>query len=126
MAVNWIAQANKVRKALKKEFKAGLVIKIITDGAYDIVLGKNTTIETPYSTHGGIKSFDSESASYLNPEEVEIFFHSGYPADSIPDLTNVNNIEISAYGKTYKVKRMTAIRPAGVTLMYKAIAMESE
>jgi hypothetical protein len=126
MPVNWITQANKVRRALKKDFPDPLTVNIITTGTYNISTGKNTTTKVPYTTHGAVKSFEIEKFSVVNPEEVEIVFHSGDPVDSIPDLTDQKNIEIVAFGKIYKVNSIRAVRPAGVTLMYKAIAVESE
>ncbi len=126
MATNWIAQANKVRKTFKKEFKDPMIVRITTSGTYNITTGKTPSSTVEYTTHGPIKSFEIEEFGVVNPEEVEILFHSGDPVDSIPDLTDQKNIEIDAYDKTYKVKNIRAVRPAGVTMMYKAIAVESE
>lgn len=126
MATNWIAQAAKVRRAFKKEFPEGLIIRIIISGTYNLSNGKIPTTKPEYSTHGPITTFEVPEFGVVNPEEVEILFHSGDPVDSIPDLTDKKNIEIDAYGKTYKVKSIRAVRPAGVTLMYKAIALESK
>jgi hypothetical protein len=125
MPVNWITQADKVRKAFKKEFPEGLTVRIIVTGTYSISAGKTPTQKPEYKTHGPIMSFSVEDFGPVGPEEVEISFHSGDPVDSIPDLTDKKNIEIDAYGKTYKVKSIRAIRPAGITVMYKAIAVES-
>jgi hypothetical protein len=126
MATNWIAVAGKARKAFKKEFPEGLTVRIIISGTYNISTGKTSTTESEYPTHGPIKTFEISEFATVSPEEVEILFHSGDPVDSIPDLTDQKNIEIDAYGKTYKVKSIRAVRPAGITIMYKAIAVESK
>jgi len=126
MAVNWISKANKVRKALKKDFPETLSITVTETGEYDITTGKASSTENTYKTNGVVKTFNIEDFSTISPEEVEIIFHSGNTPDAIPDLMDKKDITITAYGKIYKVKNMRAVRPAGVTLMYKAIAVESE
>jgi len=118
MAVNWNTIATKIRTALKKDFPDNIIVTVTTTGEYSIA--------APYPTNGAVKSYEVKDFVNIAPEEIEIVFHPGTPANPIPDLTDKQHITITAAGKIYKVKNIRAVRPAGVTLLYKAIAVESK
>jgi hypothetical protein len=127
MAVNWNAIATKIRTALKKDFPNNIIVTVTIAGEYDIATGKTPAGSvTPYPTNGAVKSYEVKDFVNIAPEEIEIVFHPGTPANPIPDLTDKQHITITAAGKIYKVKNIRAVRPAGVTLLYKAIAVESK
>jgi len=122
----WVLAAKKVYQALKKD---GIAITLVIhgkDGDYDKETAKRKTFKDEYVCHGIFKESEIKSEDIINPEEVELIFHAGKTIGDIPNLKEQDRVEIIADGIIYKIVRLKTIRPAGVTLMYKAIVKESE
>ena len=94
-------------------------------GDYGITTGKRaTSIPADYETHGIIKNLESDVEQ--NPGAVELIFHSGMTPDTMPDLTVKKNITITDNsGQDYAVKNVQAVRPSGVTMLYKAVGLRT-
>lgn len=126
MAFKWETFGKKTYKALKKYGTPAVIIITETDGDYDMETGQTKSSITNYNTHAIIKNFTTEDQIIVNEEDVEISFHSGVNPDTIPDLMDKGDIKIQVNGKIYKVINLKVIRPATVTMMYKARASESK
>jgi len=125
MAANWDAYGKKAYQGLKENGITAIVSYEEKDGDYNIATGKNSTTIHQYSTHAILKNFTTEFANIVDPEDVEISFHSGAIPDTIPDLMDKKNISIDTGGKTYSVIHLKVVRPAGITMLYKARAKET-
>ncbi len=126
MATNWAIMAKKVYQALQKDGMPITIIVYEKDGAYSIADAKRGSFTDEYPSHGIIKAIEKTNQDIINPEESEMIFHAGTTIGDIPNLLDKDKIQINADNKIYEVVRLKAIRPAGVTLMYKAIIKESE
>lgn len=126
MAFKWSTFGKKTYKALKKYGQSAVLTIIDNNGIYDITTGLTTRSSTNYDTDAIIKNFEINDQPIVDPEDIEIIFHSGSEPDSLPDLMGENNLEINISGVLYKIKKLKVIRPAGVTMMYKAVAAESK
>jgi len=125
MAANWDAYGKKAYQGFKENGIAAVISYEEKDGDYDIATGKNSTTTYQYPTHAILKNFTAEFVNIVDPEDVEISFHSGAVPDTIPDLMDKENISIIAGGKIYSVIHLKVIRPAGITMLYKARAKET-
>jgi len=126
MAVDWQYYGKKAYQALSENGIAATLTFDNEDGTYSIATGitTNATAATEYSTHAILKNYGVDTKAIINPEDVEITFHSGSIPDTIPDLLNKEGIQLAIASKTYEVISIEAVRPAGVTMLYKARAKE--
>ncbi len=124
MAIDWNKYGKKAFSALH-ENGISAVVSYEETGEYNINTGTSNTTVTEFETDVIIKNYETNIGSIINPEDVEIIFHSGELPDIMPDLLDKNNIKIICAKKAYSVINLKAVRPAGVTMLYKARAVES-
>lgn len=126
MAIDYQYFGKKAYQALKEDGSPATLIIGGTDGEYDIETGitSDSTASTEYTTHTIFKNYTAEMKNIVNPEDVEITFHSGSTPDTIPDLLDEDDLQIVVDGKKYEVLSIEAVRPASVTMIYKARAKE--
>ena len=124
MGADWEIYGKKAYQGLKDNGIVATISFEREDDDYNILTGKNTTTSHEYTTHAILKNYEADSAGIVNPEDVEITFHSGSTPDTIPDLLDEKDIKITVSDKIYTVINVKAVRPAGVTMIYKARAKE--
>ncbi len=124
MDVDWNKFGIKAYQGIK-DAGATATLAVVTSGDYDIDKGTNTETSVEYSTHAIIKNYTMEMKPLVNPEDVEITFHSGSTPDVMSDLMDEEDLVITTQGKQYTIISLEAIRPAGVTMLYKARCVES-
>ena len=124
MDISWDKFGKKAYQGIKDAGAAATIIKK-TQGAYDIATGVNAITETEYSTHAVIKNFKADMQQLVGPEDVEIIFHSGSIPDTLPDLMDEQHLQIETQGKIYNIESLKVVRPAGVTMIYKARCVEA-
>lgn len=126
MAVSWASIVDKTYRAFKKDGMPLTIIVISESTAYNITTGKRSApVRSEYVSHGFIQNYETKDLPNIGPDDIEISFHAGTSASPLPDLSNSNKIQIKAGDKTYQVINIKAVRPAGLTMMYKARARES-
>lgn len=124
MEIDWDYYGKKVYQALNETGAAAMVSFEIPNEDYDIEDGKGTTTPDEYETHAILKNYSVDMKQIVNPEDVEIIFHSGNTADTIPDLMNEKDLKIEIGNRIFEIISIEAVRPAGVTMLYKARAKE--
>lgn len=91
---------------------------------YDRKEGKPKISSVSYDTNALVLQYTINTHGEVDPEHVEVIFHSGETPDTIPNLTNKSNLRITIEDIVYIIEALTPIRPAGVTILYKAKAKE--
>jgi hypothetical protein len=124
MDVDWQKFGTKAYQGIK-DAGATAILTVSDSGEYTVATGVTTETETTYVTHAIIKLYQMDMKPFVNPEDVEIIFHSGAVADTIPDLMDEENLYITTQGKRYDIISLEVVRPAGVTMLYKARCVES-
>jgi len=125
MSIDWDYFGKKAYQAIRENGLTATLSFQTASGGYNFTTGKDTSSTTSeYNTHAILKNYTSEMKQIVNPEDVEITFHSGSVPDTIPDLLDKVDIRISTDGKVYEVISIEAVRPAGYTMVYKARAKE--
>lgn len=129
MSIDWDYYGKKAYQAIRENGMTATISFGTASEGYDFDTGKDVEPSAdadtgPYSTHAIMKNFSSEMKNIVNPEDVEITFHSGSVPDTIPDLLDKIDIQITTDNKIYEVISIEAVRPAGVTMIYKARAKE--
>ncbi len=124
---DWYAYGRAAAKAMEESGVAADVMLSQEDPElFDVAAGKPTIVTDMYPTAVIIKNFTVADQGFADPEHLEVTFHSGLEPDTVPDLLNEDNVQLMMLGKIYKVTEVTAIRPAGITMLYKGKAKESE
>lgn len=124
--MDWQAYGRTAAKAIKESgLPAEVVISVEDPDQYDIAAGKPFMIIQKHPTDAITKNFTIEDHGFADPESVEITFHSGIEPDTMPDLLQQSRVQLYMSGKVYKVTKLQAVRPAGVTMLYKGKAKES-
>lgn len=127
MGPDWNKFADLARKSLKED-GAAAVVKINESPSsgekYDIITGKTNFNSPSYNTNGIITNYELDAHPDISPEDVKILIHTGEKSNPLPDLMNKKNISIEIINKTYKVKRVKAINPAGTVILYELQASE--
>ena len=124
MGTNWTAVAKKVYQALKKDGMPIVITVTEQTREYDIDSGKRESYPENFDSHGMTKDIET-TQGITDPEVCEMIFHTGKDPDEMPDLASKDRLTITAAGIIYKVLKLKPVRPAGITLMYKATVKES-
>ena len=123
MAIDYAAEAKLIVKAFEEDGLHATVI-IGLPGVYDVVSGMPSITYQSYDTYAFSKNYSVEEEQIVGPEKIELSFHAGRESSPLPDLMDYDDIKINFDNKTYKALVTKAVRPAGITMLYKVRAIE--